>query len=97
VGSRRRVLQTFQQLLSEGFTEKQLERVNAPVGLNIGAETPEEIAVSILAEIIQRRRTGANIPAEPMKVKLESVRAAAATRSSNRDQEQSENCNYLGP
>lgn len=68
IGSRRRVLQTFQTLLKEGFTQQQLNRVNAPVGLDIGAETPEEIAVSIMAEIVQRRRVGASKPAQPMKV-----------------------------
>jgi xanthine dehydrogenase accessory factor len=73
IGSRRRVAQTFKVLLNEGFTEAQLERVNAPIGLNIGAETPDEIAVSIMAEIIQRRRKGSNKPAEPMKFKFASL------------------------
>lgn len=76
IGSRRRVLQAFQTLLKEGFTQQQLNRVNAPVGLDIGAETPEEIAVSIMAEIVQRRRIGASKAAKPMKVDasfLESV------------------------
>ena len=80
IGSRRRVLQTFQLLSKEGFTKQQLDRVNAPVGLDIGAETPEEIAVSIMAEIIQRRRLGSSKPAEPMKVdasKLETVSSDA--------------------
>ena len=68
IGSRRRVLQTFRLLLKEGFTQQQLDRVNAPIGLDIGAETPEEIAVSIMAEVVQRRRLGASRPAAPMKV-----------------------------
>jgi xanthine dehydrogenase accessory factor len=68
IGSRRRVLQAFQTLLKEGITQQQLNRVNAPVGLDIGAETPEEIAVSIMAEIVQRRRIGCSKAAEPMKV-----------------------------
>lgn len=58
VASRRRVALVFSQLLKEGFTEEQLGRVYSPVGLDIGAETPEEIAVSILAEIIKIRRLG---------------------------------------
>jgi xanthine dehydrogenase accessory factor len=80
IGSKRRVLRAFQLLRKEGFTKQQLDRVNAPVGLNIGAETPEEIAVSIMAEIIQRRRLGSSRPAEPMKVdasKLETVSSDA--------------------
>jgi xanthine dehydrogenase accessory factor len=68
IGSRRRVLQAFRLLLKEGFTQQQLDRVNAPIGLDIGAETPEEIVVSIMAEVVQRRRLGASRPAEPMKV-----------------------------
>jgi len=68
IGSRRRVLQAFRILLKEGFTQKELDRVNAPIGLDIGAETPEEIAISIVAEMVQRRRLGVSRPAAPMKV-----------------------------
>jgi xanthine dehydrogenase accessory factor len=75
IGSKRRVLQAFRVLLKEGYTQQQLDRVNAPVGLHIGAETPEEIAVSIMAEIIQRRRLGASKTAEPMKVDTSSLKA----------------------
>lgn len=73
IGSKRRVLQAFQILLKEGVTPQQLERINAPVGLDIGAETPDEIALSIMAEITQRRRLGSNKAAEPKKVKSESI------------------------
>jgi len=75
IGSRRRVLQGFQILNKEGYSEQELSRVNAPIGLDIGAETPDEIAVSIMAEIIQRRRLGASKPAEPMKVELASLKS----------------------
>lgn len=77
IGSRRRVLQAFHTLLEEGFTEQQLESVNAPIGLDIGAETPDEIAVSIMAEIIQHRRLGMTKAAEPKKVKLDSIQTLA--------------------
>jgi xanthine dehydrogenase accessory factor len=73
IGSKRRVLQAFQVLLKEGFTPKQLERINAPIGLDIGAETPDEIALSIMAEITQHRRLGVSKPAEPKKVKPASI------------------------
>jgi xanthine dehydrogenase accessory factor len=78
IGSRRRVLQAYQLLLKAGITEKQLEKVNAPIGLDIGAETPEEIAVSIMAEITERRRMGHEKPAEPKKVKVSSIKSIAA-------------------
>ncbi len=77
IGSKRRVLQAFEILSKEGFTEDQLERIHAPIGLRIGAETPEEIAISILAEITQHRRLGVNVPAEPMKVKFTSLKAVS--------------------
>jgi xanthine dehydrogenase accessory factor len=46
----------FNSLKEKGITEKELERIHAPVGLNIGALEPEEIALSIIAEIITDRR-----------------------------------------
>ena len=63
IGSRRRVRATFLQLLEEGFDREQLDRIHAPVGLDIGAETPEEIAVSVAAELVkvQRGGTGASL------------------------------------
>lgn len=56
IGSRRRIRAAFQALLDAGVPRERLAAVNAPVGLDIGAETPEEIAVSIAAELIQLRR-----------------------------------------
>jgi xanthine dehydrogenase accessory factor len=55
IGSRRKRDAIFQALLSEGFKRTDLRRVHAPIGLEIGAETPEEIAVSIVAELIRVR------------------------------------------
>lgn len=52
IGSRRRVLSVFKKLAAEGYSERDLQRVHAPIGLRIGARSPQEIAVSILAEII---------------------------------------------
>lgn len=52
IGSRKRVLSVFKKLAAEGFSEGDLQRVHAPIGLRIGAKSPQEIAVSILAEII---------------------------------------------
>jgi len=55
IGSRRKKAMIYEKLLGEGFTQKDLDRVHAPIGLDIGAESPEEIAVSIVAELIQVR------------------------------------------
>jgi xanthine/CO dehydrogenase XdhC/CoxF family maturation factor len=59
IGSKRRVRAAFKALLDGGVPRELLARVNAPVGLEIGAETPAEIAVSIAAELIQVRRNAA--------------------------------------
>lgn len=56
IGSRRRVGIVKEDLLSEGCDEGRLSRLHSPIGLNIGGVTPEEIAVSIIAEIIQVKR-----------------------------------------
>lgn len=56
IGSRRRVQGVREQLINEGTPLKVLEKVNSPIGLDIGAVTPEEIAISILAQVISYRR-----------------------------------------
>lgn len=58
IGSRRRWATTCQQLLEKGIPAADLDRVRSPMGLDLHAETPEEIAVSIMAEIIQVMRQG---------------------------------------
>ena len=62
IGSRRRVRATYVQLLDEGFERAFLERIHAPVGLDIGAETPEEIAVAVAAELVMLDRGGTGVP-----------------------------------
>jgi xanthine dehydrogenase accessory factor len=56
VGSGRKVLAVYEQLEAQGVSHESLKRVFAPIGLQIGAATPEEIAVSIVAELIAIRR-----------------------------------------
>ena len=58
IGSKRRVSTVLTHMAREGIARDALERVHTPIGLDIGAETPEEIAVSIVAEIIAVRRGG---------------------------------------
>lgn len=56
IGSKRKVSIIKNYLEKEGFSKEKIAEINAPIGLDIGAETPEEIAVSIMAEIISYRR-----------------------------------------
>jgi xanthine dehydrogenase accessory factor len=56
VGSNRKAITIFRELTAEGLKPELFDRVYSPVGLDIGANTPEEIAVSIMAEIIGLRR-----------------------------------------
>ena len=56
IGSRAKVARIRSMLLAEGMPVECLDRVHAPIGLDIGAVTPAEIAVSILAELIAVRR-----------------------------------------
>lgn len=67
VGSRRKMEATFDLLRRDGFIEQDLARIVTPIGLAIDAETPEEIAVSIAAQMIQKRAAHrkAAAPAHP--------------------------------
>jgi xanthine dehydrogenase accessory factor len=58
IGSRRRVRFVFEWLESQGIPKEQIDRVFSPIGLSIGAESPEEIALSIAAELVLVRRKG---------------------------------------
>ena len=58
IGSKRRWLATQKELLNLGITEASLDRIHSPMGLELNAETPEEIAVSVMAEIIMLKRGG---------------------------------------
>ncbi len=57
IGSKTKNKTIFSHLLSRGISQEQLDRVHAPIGLRINAQTPEEIAISIMAEIIQVKRS----------------------------------------
>jgi len=62
IGSRRKVRAIFHQLQSEGMSGERLARVRAPIGLDLGGRSPAEIAVAILAEMIQVRHGGSSEP-----------------------------------
>jgi len=64
IGSRRKVRQVYDQLKTAGITHDQLATVHAPIGLDIGADSPAEIAVSVLAEILMTLRGKSGRPAK---------------------------------
>ncbi len=68
IGSKRKVLSVYKALEKEGVPAEKFEGVHAPVGLEIGALTPEEIAISITAELIAVRRNATNLPHKAVKL-----------------------------
>ena len=77
IGSKRKVLSTYKALEAEGFQPEEFERVFAPMGVDIGALSPEEIAVSITAELVAVRRNAASITHKKLQRERQQ---AAATR-----------------
>ena len=65
IGSRRKVEQVFDELRRQAMAEDALRKVYAPIGIEIGADSPAEIAVSVLAEILAvlRKKSGKNLRA----------------------------------
>jgi xanthine dehydrogenase accessory factor len=76
IGSKRKVLAVYKALEKEGYRPEEFERVFAPMGLEIGALSPEEIAISIAAELVAVRRNAEM--AGHKKVKIEQRPAASA-------------------
>ena len=62
IGSKRRTSIVIDRLRESGVTEEQLKNIHAPIGLDIGAVTPEEVALAIMAEIVAERRGGSGTP-----------------------------------
>ena len=62
IGSRRKIRAIFDNLQAEGVSTERLSHVHAPIGLDLGGRQPAEIAVAILAEIVQMRRGGTAQP-----------------------------------
>ena len=56
IGSRSKIRGIYEDLQAQGISWERLEQIKAPIGLDIGAETPQEIAVAVMAEIIRARR-----------------------------------------
>ena len=62
IGSKRRTSIVIDRLREAGMPEEQLSKIHAPIGLDIGAVTPEEVALAIMAEIVTARRGGTGAP-----------------------------------
>ena len=81
IGSKRKVLSVYKALENDGYKAEEFERVYAPMGLEIGALSPEEIAVSIVAELVAVRRNA--VAAAHKKLKYE-AHAAPILQSGGR-------------
>ncbi len=66
IGSRRKIRLIFDDLLAQGIPREALERVYAPVGIDIGSQTVAEIAVSICAELVAHRNRQGHVPGRPL-------------------------------
>lgn len=75
IGSRRRVRAAFEMLGAEGFDPGWLARVRAPIGLDVEARTPAEIAVAVAAEMIQAERGGTGRPLRDVEDVIRHVKA----------------------
>lgn len=62
VGSKRKTILIYEELLRKGIPEERLREIHAPIGLDIGARTPEEIALSIMAEVLMVRNRASGQP-----------------------------------
>jgi xanthine dehydrogenase accessory factor len=62
IGSQRRVRSMLEMLADEGFRREDIDRLRAPIGLDIGAQTPSEIALSIVSEVVAVNRGGSCLP-----------------------------------
>src|SRR6266849_972214 len=76
IGSPSKVKRIFKDLLKEGISRERLEQVHAPIGLDLGAETPDEIALSIAAEMVMIRKKGSGAPLKTMHQLLEEISLA---------------------
>jgi xanthine dehydrogenase accessory factor len=78
IGSPNKVKHIFKDLLKEGVSRERLAQVHAPIGLDLGAETPDEIALSIAAEMVMLRKKASGAPLKTMYQLLEEEVPASA-------------------
>ncbi|MFF7334465.1 XdhC family protein [Streptomyces sp. NPDC008150] len=80
MGSRRTHLDRAERLREIGVTDRELARLHSPIGLDLGARTPEETALSIAAEIVAERRGGSGVPLTGAHTPIHRDAAAVAAR-----------------
>jgi xanthine dehydrogenase accessory factor len=85
IGSRRKIKQVRDSLLEEGVPAEKLEQVHMPVGLDIGAQTPGEVAVSIAAEMLKERRGGSTHSLKDYRPKKSTGDVSELLSASDRD------------
>ncbi|MEX0585868.1 MAG: XdhC family protein [Pirellulales bacterium] len=71
IGSRRKIRMIFDGLVAEGVSPAALERVFAPLGIDVGSQTVTEIAVSIAAELVSHRNRAGFVPGRPPSVAVD--------------------------
>src|SRR6184192_3730590 len=84
IGSKRKVLSVYKALENEGYKPEEFERVFAPMGLDIGALSPEEIAVSITAELVAVRRNATNAEHKKLKTERQAAMGSASKVTAER-------------
>ena len=73
IGSPGKIKKIFRDLLEDGITRERLAQVHSPIGLDLGAETPDEIALSIAAEMLMLRKSATGVPLKTMHHFLDEV------------------------
>jgi xanthine dehydrogenase accessory factor len=82
MGSKRKTILIYEDLLREGISIKRLAEIRSPVGLDIKARTPEEIAISIIAEVLMFRLGGTGLPMKLAETQLDRIQKKILAESS---------------
>jgi xanthine dehydrogenase accessory factor len=83
IGSKRKVLSVYKALETEGYKPEEFARVFAPMGLEIGALSPEEIAISIVGELVAVRRGATDAAHKKLRLEARPAAVLQAGHSAN--------------
>jgi len=81
IGSPGKIKNIFRHLLEDGISRERLAEVHTPIGLDLGAETPDEIALSIAAEMVMIRKNGSGAPLKSLHHFLDELEAPAEAQT----------------